>query len=163
MAAQDIPYLVRHCAIAIYESGYASGSKEQRFWWSLDVARWRLVEYGYLRKGSQYVPPSNIKMTAHGKSRETWHMREQGGAQKNRKFKYLYALIETAVENLPMDKKSRNLTATKARENYLAEKQAKKADAAAKTPPPQRVANKTKKAKTGKPRRARTRRARRRS
>lgn len=163
MAAQDIPYLVRHCALAIYQSGYGNGSKEQRFWHSLDVARWRLVEYGYLRKGSQYGPPKNIVLTAHGKSRETWHMREQGGAAKNRQFKYLYGLIETAVENLPMDKKTRNLTAAKARENYLAEKQETKAVAASKTPPPQRVANKTKKAKTGKPRRARTRRARRRS
>lgn len=155
--------MVRHCALAIYESGYGTGSKEQRFWHSLDVARWRLVEYGYLRKGSQYGPPSNITLTGHGKSRETWHMRETGGSRKNRKFKYLYALIETAVENLPMDKKNRNLAAAKARENYLAEKQVKKAEAASKTPPPRRVANKTKKAKTGKARTARTRRARRRS
>lgn len=155
--------MVRHCALAIYESGYGSGSKEQRFWHSLDVARWRLVEYGYLRKGSQYGPPANIILTGHGKSREAWHRRETGGSRKNQKFKYLYALIESAVENMPMDKKTRNLTAAKARENYLAEKQAKKAEAASKTPPPQRVANKTKKAKTGKVRTARTRRARRRS
>lgn len=155
--------MVRHCAIAIYASGYGNGSKEQRFWHCLDVARWRLVEYGYLRKGSQYGPPSNIVLTADGKSRETWHMREQGGAAKNRQFKYLYGLIETEVESLPMDRKPRNLKAAKARELYLAEKQAKKAKAAAQTPPPKRVANKTKKAKTGKPRRARTRRARRRT
>lgn len=160
MAAQDIPFLVRHCAVAIYESGYGTGSREQKFWHCLEVARWRLVEYGFLRKGSQYGPPLNIKLTAKGKKRENQHKNEQGGADKNDKFQKLYARIESVVETLPMDKKIRNLTAAKAREGYLTRLQEKKAASAAKTPPPQRKrTTKAKKSKATKVRRSRTRRA----
>lgn len=165
MPVADYPYLVRHMALAIYENGYGQGSREMRFWHSLDTARWRLVEYGHLRKGSQYGPPSNIVLTASGKKLEVNHRREQGGANKNRKFKALYERIAPAAEQLPMDRKSYNLQQAVHREGYRSLMEEKKAVAASNTPPPKgrkgtKVRKRTTKAKT---RKARTRRVRRRT
>jgi hypothetical protein len=103
MAKVGIPVLVKHCALAIYKSKYAQGSKIQQIQQSFDIARSRLVEYGFLKKGSETGSPEDIKLTGKGHHRESKHRREVGGKKKTKAWDDLYALIQEEVEEEPGD------------------------------------------------------------
>lgn len=98
MAQVNIPTLVKHVALAIYETGYIKGSKITRIVHSLNIARGRLVEYGFLMPGSQYGSPANIKLTTKGKKRNVKHQRELAGRHTTKQWDKLYALILEGME-----------------------------------------------------------------
>lgn len=163
MAADDIPVLLKHVSLAIYKNGYGSGSKEQRFWHCFDAARWRLVEWGYLAKGSQKGPVTDMRLTAKGRVKNAEHMREPGRAAKAALFLELYERIITEVEGDIAEPQetaevSRPPTTQEERADaYRAKQQESKADAAAATPRPQQ------RKKSAKAKKARVRYARRRT
>lgn len=160
MPADDVPVLVKHMAVAIYRSGWGTGGKEQRFYHSLVAARTRLVEYGHLRKGSQYGPPVNIKLTGKGRKANREHLHESDAGPKNKLFNMLYGLIEAGVEEevgeASEDPASPDASKGNSQDAYKAYMQIRKAKAAAATPGPPRR-------KTAKAKKARTRRVRRRT
>lgn len=96
MASNNVPFLVKHVALAIYESGDVHGSSPtQKITGAMDIARHRLVEYGFLRKGSETGPVEQIRLTTKGMQGEQKH-RHHGPRSKNMKFDELYALIAVA-------------------------------------------------------------------
>lgn len=98
MPAKQIPVLVKHCALAIYKSGYCTGTKVERVQESLDIAVSRLVEYGFLWKNSGKVTPEKIKLKTKGQKAENRHRRERGGSVKTQAWNVLYKLIQEEVE-----------------------------------------------------------------
>jgi hypothetical protein len=92
-----IPILVKHCALAIYKSGDVKGSILQKVYQSLLIARSRLTEYGYLKKGSEKGGVETIKLTGKGQRRESFHQREKGGVEKTALWDQLYLLLEGAT------------------------------------------------------------------
>lgn len=99
MAQAKIPILVKHMALAIYKDDYLKGEKKvDRVYQSLLIARSRLVEYGFLKPGSEQGGPENIKMTPRGARREQEHLREWGGKTRTKQWDQLYKLIQEAVE-----------------------------------------------------------------
>lgn len=103
MPASKIPFLVKHVALAIYESGDVKGSTPtQKITGAMDIARHRLVEYGFLYPGSQTGPVENMKLTAKGLERERKH-KYHGPKTKNQKFDKLYELISPAQEEAEED------------------------------------------------------------
>lgn len=103
MAKATVPFLVKHVALAIYESGDVHGSsKVQKITGAMDIARHRLVEYGFLRRGSEKGGVDQIHLTPKGLDRERKH-KHHGPAAKNKKFDQLYSLIsgvdEESTEN----------------------------------------------------------------
>lgn len=161
MSAADIPTIVKHMALAIYDSGWGgaspktpTGGQTTKIMQCLDAARWRLVEYGFLRHGSQHGPPSNITLTPKGKKRDYQHKRESDAKAKNGRFDKLYELIDTEVENPITDTETKDSDVVLgSRESaYKAKQQERRADVAAKVPPP-RSSNKIKKARVRRARR----------
>jgi hypothetical protein len=103
MPKNRVPILVKHCAVAIFKEGKGikGSTKEERFKSSLEVARHRLVEYGFLMRGSEEGDPNDIKLTSKGRVREAYHARERGGRRKNTLFDKMYKWIENEIlENL---------------------------------------------------------------
>ena len=98
MAKATVTFLIKHVALAIYESGDVKRtSKTQKITGAMDIARHRLVEYEFLRKGSEKGEISNVKLTPKGQVAERKH-KHHGPAKKNQKFYRLYALIAGADE-----------------------------------------------------------------
>jgi len=98
MAKATVPFLVKHVALAIYESGDVHGSsKVQKITGAMDIARHRLVEYGFLRRGSEKGAVDQIHLTPKGLERERKH-KFHGPAAKNKKFDLLYGLISAVDE-----------------------------------------------------------------
>lgn len=102
MPAKQMPVLVKHCALAIYKSGYCTGTKVERVQESLDIAVSRLTEYGFLWKGSGTVEgkvvPERLKLRTKGAKAENRHRREKDGIVKTRAWNILYKLIQEEVE-----------------------------------------------------------------
>lgn len=102
MAKAGIPTLVKHVALAIFKSGDLKGNKFKKTQAAFDIARSRLVEYGYLKKGSEQGPPENIKLTGKGHKREGYHRNEGGeGKSKTTEWDQLYSLIQETEEEAP--------------------------------------------------------------
>lgn len=97
MPAQ-MPVLVKHCALAIYKSGYCSGSPVQKVQQALDIAVSRLVQYKFLWKNAGKVSPEKIKLTAKGRRAESKHRREKDGGPKTTEWDSLYKLTKDEVE-----------------------------------------------------------------
>jgi hypothetical protein len=93
-----IPVLVKHCALAIYKSGYCSGTLVEQVQQSFDIAVGRLIEYGFLWKNAGKVSPEKIKLRAKGQKAEARHQREKGGKVKTAQWDKLYKLIQEEVE-----------------------------------------------------------------
>lgn len=91
LAKNDIPEFVKHVAMAIYESGDLSGSNAKKFESSLNIARSRLVQYGYLMPGSQNGPVERIRLTSAGARKNAQHKTE--GAAGLRKSKMFDSLL----------------------------------------------------------------------
>jgi hypothetical protein len=98
MPAKQMPVLVKHCALAIYRSGYCTGTKVQKVVQALDIAVSRLIEYKFLWKTAGKVAPEKIKLTAKGLKAESRHRREKGGIVKTRAWNELYNLIQEEIE-----------------------------------------------------------------
>lgn len=98
MATKSIPNLVKHTALAIYNSGDISGGKKEKFQSAWNIARSRLVEYGYLSKGSEDGPVEKIQLTSKGHQREAIHASEPGSKTKSMLFDQMYKWIETPDE-----------------------------------------------------------------
>ena len=98
MPAKQMPVLVKHCALAIHESGYGSGTPVEKVQQALDIAIRRLIEYGFLWKNAGKVAPEKINLTAKGKKAEARHRRESDGKVKTDKWNALYKLIQEEAE-----------------------------------------------------------------
>jgi len=108
MASGDIPILVRHVALAIYKSGDVRGASTlEKAIGAFDIARHRLTEYGFLRKGSEKGKPSKIKMTVKGHKADAKHRSEVGSKTKTKEWDKLYSLISEAEEE-PVDSGAMN-------------------------------------------------------
>lgn len=129
MAAEKIPQLLQHMTLAIYESDWGSGSREQRFFHAFRAAVGNLVKNGYLEKTSLHAPASGVVLTTKGKQREVDHRREAGAAVKSRRFEMLYVLVEAVLEQ-PVEGMAEGGT-------YPQRMQLRRAEAAQASPPPQ--------------------------
>lgn len=92
MATAQIPSILKHCVLAIFNDPHLPGSTKIRFLRALKIAKARLVEYDYLVKGSEDRPADKVGLTVKGKQREQFHLRE--GPAKNKKFDALYKMVE---------------------------------------------------------------------
>jgi len=98
MPAKQMPVLVKHCALAIYKSGYCSGTEVEKVQQALDIAVSRLVQYGFLWKNAGKVSPEKIKLRAKGQKAESRHRREKDGSVKTKEWNALYKLIQEEAE-----------------------------------------------------------------
>lgn len=98
MPAKQMPVLVKHCALAIYKSGYCQGTKVGKVQQALDIAVSRLVEYGFLWKNAGKATPEKIKLKAKGQKAESRHRREKDGILKTQAWNALYKLIQEEAE-----------------------------------------------------------------
>lgn len=114
-----IPVFVKHVAMAIYKGPYLVGTPPVRkFLAALDIARSRLVEWGYLKVGSERGDPTKMVLTSAGMKKEQEHSKEGAeGKQKNEHFDKLYALVaegltgDYAPMQLPASKRARQVKA----------------------------------------------------
>lgn len=104
MAVVKVPHLLKHCTLAIYNSGDISGGKREKFVSAWNIARSRLVEYGYLAKGSEKADAGKIKLTSKGTQRENVHAHEPGGKAKSEMFDAMFKWIELAQEAKAQEK-----------------------------------------------------------
>lgn len=98
MPTSDVPHLLKHCTIAIWRDGKISGGKQERFVSAWNIARSRLVEYGYLTKGSETGTTARIHLTSKGVQRESFHSREPGGKTKSMLFDQMFRWVEVAQD-----------------------------------------------------------------
>ena len=98
MAASDVPALVKHTTMAIYEKIKGQPEKERAVsaW---NIARARLVEYGYLTKGSESAKSTGVRLTSKGILRNRKHRLEPKNPVIDREFEELFEHIE------PIDQK----------------------------------------------------------
>jgi hypothetical protein len=97
MSASDVPSLVKHCVVAIWKD--LSGGSQSRFVSAWNIARSRLVEYGYLAEGSQNADSSDIKLTSKGAKRSGEHRREPGAKSKEALFDKMFHWLEVAQDS----------------------------------------------------------------
>jgi hypothetical protein len=95
MSLDKIPYLVRHCVVAIYLNGGLHESDKKRAQSAWNIALAQLTKYGYLRSGSEKGDPDKIRLTSKGTLRENKHRRE--GSWKNKYFLHLFTDISEAI------------------------------------------------------------------
>jgi len=95
--AKDMPVLVKHCALAIYKSGYCQASGVKKVQQALDIAVSRLTQYGFLWKNASALKPESIQLTAKGKAAEARHRRETDVGLKNAHWDALYNLMKHEI------------------------------------------------------------------
>ncbi len=89
-----VPNLVKHNTLAIYKKGKIEGStNKERFRSAWNIARARLVEYGFLMKGSERGPHGRIKLTGKGRTRNQEHKSEKGVSAKSMLFDQMFEWI----------------------------------------------------------------------
>jgi len=98
MPAKQTPVLVKHCALAIYKSGYCTGTKVEKVQQAFDIAVSRLIEYKFLWKNAGKAAPEKIKLTSKGMKAEARHRREKDGKVKTDQWNILYKLIQEEIE-----------------------------------------------------------------
>jgi hypothetical protein len=97
MAAAKVPTLLKHNTLAIWRKGDVDGgSVRERFVSAWNIARSRLVEYGYLIKGSEKSKAEDIRMTTKGAVRNRKHSREPDSKAKSNLFDKMYPWINLA-------------------------------------------------------------------
>lgn len=96
MPAAEVPHLVKHNTIAIWRTGGLSGGHKERFVSAWNIARARLVQYGFLSKGSEKGKAADIKLTSKGAKRNREHAREADGKEKSALFDQMFRWIEIA-------------------------------------------------------------------
>lgn len=99
MKWQDVPALVRHSALAIYNKSTSGGA--EGFIKALRISRDTLAKQGYLYYGQKMAVLENIKLTSKGWLRNRQHEAEgKSGEDKDRAFAQLWKLIEPRVWEL---------------------------------------------------------------
>jgi hypothetical protein len=99
MAATKIPALLKHMTVAIFKKGGIDGSTEKdQFISAWNIARFRLVQYGFLAEGSQEGEVSKMRLTGKGLKREAEHRRESDRGQKEVLFDKMFAALEPGEE-----------------------------------------------------------------
>jgi hypothetical protein len=98
MPAAEVPQLVKHSTIAIWRDGGITGGRRARFVSAWNISRSRLVEYGFLSKGSEHGKARDIKLTAKGQVRNRQHARESDSKAKSALFDEMFRWIETAED-----------------------------------------------------------------
>jgi hypothetical protein len=89
-----VPNIVKHTTLAIYgKGGIDGGTSKERFRSAWNIARSRLVEYGFLMKGSEKGPHGVIRLTAKGRKRNQEHKSERGVAIKSMNFDKMFEWI----------------------------------------------------------------------
>ncbi len=155
MPSADYPHLIKHVALAIYNSKYVQGSKERKMIAALDIAISKLIEWGHLHPRSLYGPP--FLLTSKGRKRESVHNSEN--PRKSEKFDRLYHRVEAAYEGREVKTElAEDLNSRVARKQAA---QARKAYVAASAPAPN-VRTKVTRIRPARPKRAAVRRAKRR-
>ena len=110
MGASDVPDLVKHTTLAIWKHGGLSGQgAQERFVSAWNIARSRLVEYGYLQAGSEVEGIPKIKLTPKGVIRESLHRREPGGGLKSLAFDKMYSYLEMATDETKREVSDRDV------------------------------------------------------
>lgn len=100
MPSAEVPHLVKHNTLAIWRNGGIPGGSKERFVAAWNIARARLVQYGFLAKGSESGKARDIKLTAKGTARNRVHARESDGKAKSALFDEMFRWIEIA-EDIP--------------------------------------------------------------
>lgn len=89
MAANDVPIMCKHMCMAIFNKW--PGYERDKFLNSFAISRGKMVEWGYMTRGSDVGPTKNMQLTPKGIVRNRQHVRERGGAGKSREFDRLFA------------------------------------------------------------------------
>lgn len=99
-----LPSLVKHMTVAIYRAKRVRGATwEERYYNSWVIARTRLVEYGYLKPGSESGPVTNVIATAKGAGKSRVHNND-GETAKTATFDKLAWILEQR-DNPPKEDK----------------------------------------------------------
>jgi len=104
---RDIPVLVRHSTIAIYNK--STGGGPQGFMQALRISRDTLANAGYLYQGKGLALLEGIKLTGKGWLRNRQHEAEgRSGDAKDRQFESLWKSIAEKIPELdgPSGKKA---------------------------------------------------------
>ena len=93
-ARNRVPNIVKHCTLAIYKKGgIEGGTNKERFRSAWNIARARLVQYGFLLHGSEKGPHGRIKLTGKGRKRNQEHKSETGVSAKSVLFDHMFEWI----------------------------------------------------------------------
>lgn len=99
MKWQDIPALVRHSTVAIYNK--STGGGKDGFIKALRISRDTLAKAGYVYHGQKLAVLQEIKLTGKGWIRNRRHEAEgQSGNAKDAQFASLWKLIEPKLWEL---------------------------------------------------------------
>jgi hypothetical protein len=99
MKWQDIPALVRHSTLAIYNKSTGGGA--EGFIKALRISRDTLAKQGYVYHGQKMAVLEEIKLTGKGWLQNRKHMQEgKSGEMKDREFARLWKLIEPKLAEL---------------------------------------------------------------
>ena len=94
-----VPNIVKHNTLAIYKKGgIDGGTKQARFRSAWNIARARLVEYGFLVRGSEKGPHGVIRLTGKGRKRNQEHKSEKGVSAKSMLFDQMFEWIRQEEE-----------------------------------------------------------------
>ena len=96
MAIGDIPAMLKHMTLAIYEGSSIAGAGLPKFMHAFKIARGVMTRDGYLAPGSEEGDTAKIKLTPKGVARNAQHLRE--GPSKTKKFTELFLKVQPAVE-----------------------------------------------------------------
>jgi hypothetical protein len=152
MPAKQIPVLVKHVALAVYKSGDIAGTGATKVQGALNVAVFRLVQYGFLWKNAGKVTPEKIKLTSKGLRAEARHRREKGAKLKTDQWNDLYKLIqEEAEEDVGAGATSQESGSVSEAPHEVRSQQARRRQAkTARTSSPRRKPKRVKRAKNAK-------------
>jgi len=87
MARNTVPVIVKHMTVAIMKKGYS-------FDVALEIARARLMEWGYLHRGADQGDANSIRLTSKGVKKNQTHLRESGGLRKSMTFDKLFESVQ---------------------------------------------------------------------
>lgn len=91
---EDLPAILMHMTMAIFDK--LGGTERKRFLGAYDISRHQLVSFGYLKKGSETGPITNVVLTSRGHTKNRPHRSE--GAMKKKRFLKLYERYQAAIE-----------------------------------------------------------------
>jgi hypothetical protein len=88
----SVPDILKHMTLAIFNTrGVRGRGQKGKFSAAFEIARHRLVEYGYLRKGAEKDDAKEFPLTPEGMKREQVHRKE--GRRKALQFDALFKKV----------------------------------------------------------------------
>lgn len=123
MSASNVPAIVKHAVVAIHGKLTGQAAKERAIsaW---NIARARLVEYGYLTKGSENASSEGITLTPKGTLRNRKHRLEAKNPAVDQEFSALFEHIEPAEVPASQPKEPISPNTEKNRQDYEEKKKA---------------------------------------